>query len=190
MPACDTLRRMPVNNVFNAKLVARAVPGAPDYAVSVDGRVFSRPRVVTSSDGKKIPVCGGELQGSDRKDRVIAVHPKPLGCMNVGRVVLLAFRGQPPPGHECCHNDGNHRHNFIGNLRWGTRAENLRDKIRHGTHKQGESVHFARLTEPEVSEIKRLRCRGWTLAALAGRFGVALNTIHYITAGKTWKHVA
>lgn len=49
-------------------------------------------------------------------------------------LVLEAFVGPCPPGLECRHKDGNELNNFLGNLSWGTRSENTRDQLIHGTH--------------------------------------------------------
>jgi len=51
----------------------------------------------------------------------------------VHKLVLLAFVGPAPDKHECCHNNGNPADNRLENLRWGTRSENIRDAVRHGT---------------------------------------------------------
>jgi hypothetical protein len=51
------------------------------------------------------------------------------------RLVALTFIGPPPSSaHEVCHNDGNPANNAPGNLRWGTRGENILDTVRHGTN--------------------------------------------------------
>lgn len=52
----------------------------------------------------------------------------------VHHLVLEAFVGPMPEGHEGCHRDGDRTNNHLGNLYWGTRAENVRDAIEHGTH--------------------------------------------------------
>lgn len=49
-------------------------------------------------------------------------------------MVLRAFVGEPPAGHECRHLDGDRQNNALDNLAWGTRAENVADTIRHGRH--------------------------------------------------------
>jgi len=49
------------------------------------------------------------------------------------RLVALAFLEEPKPGMEVCHNDGNPMNPRLKNLRWGTRSENVRDAVRHGT---------------------------------------------------------
>ncbi|MGX6605613.1 HNH endonuclease signature motif containing protein [Micromonosporaceae bacterium Da 78-11] len=51
----------------------------------------------------------------------------------VNRLVLDAFVGPEPELHSR-HLDGNPRNNKLENLAWGTRSENVRDAIRHGTH--------------------------------------------------------
>ena len=51
----------------------------------------------------------------------------------VHTLVLTAFVGPCPAGCECLHGDGNRTNNCDFNLRWGTRLENVRDSIAHGT---------------------------------------------------------
>lgn len=51
---------------------------------------------------------------------------------SVHRLVLEAFVGLAPDGHECCHYDGNAMNNWLSNLRWGTPQDNADDRVRHG----------------------------------------------------------
>ena len=47
-----------------------------------------------------------------------------------------------------------------------------------------------KLDPAKVAEARRLRAAGgWTLAALAGRYGVTMKTICDVLAGRSWKHV-
>ena len=74
------------------------------------------------------------------------------------RLVALAFIGpQPSPKHEVCHNDGNPLNNVPGNLRWGTRSENLYDTVRHGVNFWASQTHCAQGHEftPENTRIGR-----------------------------------
>lgn len=50
--------------------------------------------------------------------------------------VALAFHGEPDPGQEVRHLDGDQLNNIATNLKWGTRSENVQDSVRHGTHYQ------------------------------------------------------
>jgi hypothetical protein len=58
----------------------------------------------------------------------------------IHRLVARAFHGEPQPGHEARHYDGNPRNNRVENIRWGTRAQNLADSVRLGTHPQTRKV--------------------------------------------------
>lgn len=117
------------------------VPGYEGlYEVSDRGRVQSLPRV--------------DRRGRRVKGRFLSIMTHPSGHQHVklsrdgshqhGRVhrlVLTAFVGAPPEGHEALHGDGNPANNDLGNLRWGTRSENLRDSVRHGTHYWAKKTH-------------------------------------------------
>lgn len=51
----------------------------------------------------------------------------------VHKLVAQQFLGPKPTAeHEICHNDGERLNNLATNLRWGTRSENMQDKIAHG----------------------------------------------------------
>lgn len=67
----------------------------------------------------------------DGKGRMEKVH----------RLVAFAFLGEPQPGQEVCHNDGDWRNNTPANLRWDTHAENLKDVFRHGNHYWANRTH-------------------------------------------------
>lgn len=54
--------------------------------------------------------------------------------VQVHQLIALTFIGECPPGMEVLHGDGNVRtDNSRTNLRYGTRAENLRQSVREGT---------------------------------------------------------
>lgn len=51
----------------------------------------------------------------------------------VHELVMESFdRLRPAPHYQVRHLDGDHLNNHLGNLAWGTPAENAQDKIRHG----------------------------------------------------------
>lgn len=74
-------------------------------------------------------------------------HKKKKYSVQVGRLVLMAFVGQPKPGQECCHNNGTPDDNRLANLRWDTHLENNRDRVRHGTYKRGSEHHYSKYPE-------------------------------------------
>ena len=157
----------------------RTVAGAPAYEVSDHGRVRraggSRPLKPTVYR-KNIRVW----MKVDREWKLAYVH----------RLVCEAFNGpQPTPNHEVAHNDGNPHNNYVANLRWATRAENLSDRVAHGTMTWGEKNPSAILTERDVLEIRRLHAGGRMMKDLAADFGVTAAAISYICNRKTWRHV-
>ena len=103
-------------------------------------------------------------------------------------LVLKAFRGMPPKGHESCHNDGNIDNNNLDNLRWDTRKNNHADKKKHGTWQGGENNPFSKLTETDVKEIRQKHGLH-TNAEIAKMYGVCKGTIESVLYGVTWKHV-
>lgn len=48
----------------------------------------------------------------------------------VHRLVLFAFVGNPPPGHEAFHKNNDPSDNRLSNLRWGTKSENQQHRRR------------------------------------------------------------
>lgn len=157
----------------------KGVVGFEDlYEVSDHGRVrtIKTGRIKVPTAEKKSGRLAVMLSGRD-KPRLMRVH----------RMVLLAFVGPAPKGHECCHNDGNPSHNHISNLRWDTTAANQADRVRHGTSNRGERCAAAKLSEAQVRAIKadpRLQ------RIIAKEYGVRENTISRIKSGVRWAHVA
>lgn len=116
--------------------------------------------------------------------------------VNAHKLVMAAF-GPPKPSdaHEICHRDGNSTNCQIENLYWGTRAENVRDAIQHGTayditqhSPKGSAHHHSKLNESQVKEI-RSRALAERIVDLAKEFGVSSSVISSVVKRRTWKHV-
>ncbi len=105
--------------------------------------------------------------------------------LHVGRLVLMAFVGMPPPKMECCHNDGNPANNSLKNLRWDTHYNNNQDRKRHGKYALGQRHPMAKLTLKKVLKIKASNKSGVHLAKL---YGCSTSTISNIRRGSTWRH--
>lgn len=100
------------------------------YIVSDHGRVFSlRAGVMLAPCVNK----GGYQQ-------VSLTDGTTKTSLLVHRLVLEAFVGPCPEGQEALHGAAGQDINTPENLRWGTRTENNRDLILHGTH------HYVRRT--------------------------------------------
>jgi hypothetical protein len=102
----------------------------------------------------------------------------------VHQVVARTFIGEKPEGREVAHKDGNPANNAADNLKYKTPSENNRDKIFHGTHKEGEGLSQSKLCDAAVLFI---RGSGIPSADLAELFGVSYETINFVKKGITWK---
>ncbi|MBQ6298277.1 MAG: HNH endonuclease [Selenomonadaceae bacterium] len=104
--------------------------------------------------------------------------------------VLVARLFIPNPDNlpEVDHRYGMKFDNYVGNLRWATRNENIRYSYDLGLHKSGEDTYQAKLTAAQVLYIRE-NPDGLNLEQLAEKFGVIFQTISLIQLGKNWKSV-
>lgn len=165
----------------------RKVPGFPAYEVSSLGKIRSYwkrmgprcpPPRMRMGDAPKM------LKQNCVQDRLFVTLSDGQGRVEtwqVGRVVLMAFGRLPNEGEEALHGpDPNPHNNWIGNLRWGTRKQNLADMIQQrGRHATGK------LMVGEVTEIRRLLARGHADSRIARWYEVSGRTIGLIKMGET-----
>ena len=114
------------------------VPGYEgQYQVSNKGRVRSLDREIEQMSRWGTPYKKSVKGITLRPGRMPAGHVSvSLGRCNsqcVHKLVLLAFAGPAPEDHECLHANGDPSDNRLENLRWGTRSDNIRDAVHHGT---------------------------------------------------------
>ena len=111
----------------------RKLPGFPGYYASPRGEIWRG-----DLDGTFVRVKDS-LDSTKRGGRYWRVKLRdPSGkwlSRYVHVLICIAFHGAPPLGKpEVCHGDGDKGNNRPGNLRWGDRADQQRDKRRQGTH--------------------------------------------------------
>ncbi|WP_375292192.1 NUMOD4 motif-containing HNH endonuclease [Sphingomonas melonis] len=156
----------------------RGLPGfEDDYEVSSAGRVRTRPKpkaVHTDRQGRKFITVT-----RDGKTKTIYVHTAVAG----------AFIGPRPKGKLVCHGDGNPANNSKGNLRYDTHASNMLDRDNHGRTVRGEDQKRSKLTNEDVTEIKRRLSLGEKQIPIAAHYGVSQRLISMIKTGRLWKHV-
>lgn len=113
----------------------RPIAGFPGYEVSNYGRVMSyRGRVPLLRSLAKREGYPALALYADGKPRMRNVH----------QLVAVAFLGPPPPGQEVRHLDGDRANSRLENLRYGTRSENQKDAVQHGTHHWAKKTHCLR----------------------------------------------
>jgi hypothetical protein len=107
----------------------------------------------------------------------------------VHQLVMEAFVGPPPEGHEVRHGPGGALDNRLLNLCYGSRRENMADKVRDGTLIYGEDIKGSRLTEQIVIECRRRYAAGETTIVLGAEFGVTASTMNEAVTGGSWAWV-
>lgn len=160
----------------------RWVPGYEGrYAVTDTGRVVSFAynggvkELSPSTDRKGYKRVGLYDENSNRT--FIQIH----------RLVLFAFEGEPDEGEEARHLDGDPTNNRRENLAWGTISENREDARRHGTLNTGEKNGGAKISESDVVEIRERYAEGGIKQqSLADEFGISRVQVTRICAGDRW----
>jgi hypothetical protein len=110
--------------------------------------------------------------------------------LRVHQAALLLTQGEPPsPDLIClhepvrCHNRRcfNPRH-----LRYGTRRQNLLDRVADGTDNRGERSPSHKLTADDVKKIRQSSLSSYVLAR---RYGITRQAIDKARRGLTWRYV-
>lgn len=164
-------------------MIVKPIPEWPGYHATDDGRILSTRRVFLCELKPErtrhgyLRVC---LVDGDDGD---TVH------WSVHTLVLEAFVGPRPDGHQARHLNGIRTDNRASNLAWGTVAENHADKAIHGTTARGARQGSSLLVEEDVIEIKKRLARGDRIGAISSAFAVSRSAIDAIKAGRNWRHV-
>lgn len=120
-----------------------AVPGYVGiYEVSDQGRMRSVARTLV--DGRRWR--SHPMTPTVREDGYLSVSLWENGRRRsflLHRIVLSAFHGEAPEGTEGLHADGDKSNNALENLSWGTRSQNIRDQVAHGSHANATKTHCA-----------------------------------------------
>lgn len=153
----------------------KPVPGFEEqYFVSDLGRVWSvragRCLALRANDYQSVGLPGGLTR-------------------KVHHLVLDAFVGTRPAGHECGHLDGDPANNRLSNLAWITPKENALHQEKHGTRVRSQTHPQAKLTDADVLEIRRRRSAGEKWDAIAADYPVTTGTLITAGLGRTFWHL-
>lgn len=106
----------------------------------------------------------------------------------VSRLVLTAFVGPAPKGHEASHKDGDQKNNRLDNLCWETHSQNEARKMQHGTFRVGEKHPCAKLTNELVLHFRQRVANGERVQDLHKETKVSYAAFYNAMKGHTWKH--
>lgn len=113
------------------------------YEVSNQGRVRSLPRTAARRVKGAVPVRG-RILSTYRNKGYPAVKLTVGGTGRRAQVHVLvceAWHGPRPTGAECRHLDDNKLNVSPDNLQWGTRSENMLDRLRNGIDPNASKTH-------------------------------------------------
>jgi len=110
------------------------------------------------------------------------------------RVVLSAFVGPCPTGHECNHKNGKRDDNRLENLEWVTPSNNTRHAWNSLPNKRknqprGEKSPNARFFERDVREIRRRCDSGESVRGVARSLGASRCAVGNIAKRISWRHI-
>lgn len=111
------------------------------------------------------------------------------------RVMCEYAHGMPgSEGYDAAHLCGNGHKGCVNprHLSWKTRSENNRDKIEHGTHREGEEVNLASITEKQAKDVIRIAMnRPETKQKdISEMTGVTVSVVGKILRGERWRFVS
>lgn len=157
------------------------------YEVSDEGRVRSVDREVRHPTGSVFIRRGREMKVSQMPGsgypRVSLRDGEKAETFMVHVLVLEAFVGPRPDGHDACHADGTRTNNCLRNLRWDSRAANMADRQAHGRTQRGERHYRAKLTDEQVLSIRADKRKK---KDIADDYGVTTHNVTAIKRRLSW----
>lgn len=97
----------------------------------------------------------------------------------VHQLIMRTFVGEPPPGMEVLHKNGNPEDNRLSNLRYGSRTENILDVYWQGGR-------WRKLSIEDVKTIRIYLKEGRTGREIAKMYNVSEITISRIKTGRSF----
>ena len=164
----------------------RWIPGfIGEHEVSCEGEVRSW-KIGRSKTSRSSKISTVLRPGPDRKGYLgVCLGSRSDGTRRTYKVhylVLMAFVGPKPQGHEAGHLDGNNRNNSVHNLKWITAKENT-------AHKWAHKTMVTSLNKDAVLEIRRRASGGVRQATLAKEFLISPANVSLIVNRKAWGHI-
>lgn len=98
-------------------------------------------------------------------------------------LVLEAFTGLCPQGHEARHLDSNKENCRLDNLEWAPTSVNMQDNVARGVYCLG------RLTDEQVREIRTIQLGYGQKNAYCKKIGISRTTFHVIRRREAYAHV-
>jgi len=129
----------------------------------------------------------------------LRIKPCDQRSARVHRLVAEAFLGTCPEGLVVNHKDGNKKNNNIENLEYVTKSEDNKHALDLGLRKppsnfknckKGENHPFAKLTDLQVKEIRKIRKEtNFGERRISKMLNLPRGAVSHVLKNNTWKHV-
>jgi hypothetical protein len=117
---------------------------------------------------------------------VVLIRDKHRITPTIHRIVMAAFVGPCPSGHQVNHISGRKSDNRLENLEYVTPKANKAHAIRLGLVAVGERSGRAKITSDMVRQIRNL---DMTQVQCAQKFGITQTQVSRIRRRQSWRHV-
>lgn len=150
-----------------------------NYVVDIRGNIYSDTRKNhLHKKLKPVKSSGGYLRVKLMNNVSYSVH----------RLVASAFIENPHDKPDVNHIDGNKTHNYVENLEWATKSENVIHAYKNNLNSnKGEINPNAKLTKKDVKNIWKMINKGKSFTEISDKFNISRQTISNIYHGNTWK---
>ena len=163
----------------------KGIPNFSNYYADTNGNIYSK-RVRKSKNKlsnklyklKLCNLCGYLI--------VVLYKNCKRNQFYVHRLILKTFVGNCPQYMESCHNNNDKQDNRLENLRWDTKSNNYKDRIKNGTTNNDERNGYSKLNESQVKIIKELLKIKYTEKNISQIFNVSRSCIAHIKQKRTW----
>lgn len=173
-----------------ANEIFKPIPDFENYQVSDFGRVKAIERIKKNQYSSFI-VDERILKPAKDKGGYLYVYLNGNKFSYIHRLVAITFLDNPENKEQVNHIDGVKKNNFLNNLEWTTKSENVQHAYDIGlkTAIKGEDNKSAKLTEIEVLQIRGLHAGGANIYAISKLYPFNYSTIERVVKRISWKHI-
>ena len=108
----------------------------------------------------------------------------------IHRLVASAFIKNKHNKNDVNHKDGIKTHNYVWNLEWTTRKENVyHAEINNLTHHPYGEQCFCKITEKTVINVCKMILQNRTPSEIKEKNNISTNMFQYILHQRKWKHI-
>lgn len=174
---------------FTTNEAWKPIPGYEGYYEASDqGRIRSLPRIDPLGRPWPGQVCNPTIASTGHQTVSLHREGQRRRCL-VHRLIVAAFYGPIPSKTYVHHRNQDGADNRLVNLECVTPAKH--NNVYHPIKRiRGEQCTWAKLTEKDVRQIRRMYASGkYAQHELGRQFGVHQMQISRVVRRKTWKHV-